>query len=113
MHYIPVPPPPQTTAISMDFKKSTAMCKVHNVGLRYIKVTRYPNTDHDNYEHTVFSHQKARFFCLCIQYLLSQTEVAMPLKKKKEAISIYAQHLHIFAIIFTIYITCSLYLTSI
>jgi hypothetical protein len=29
--------PPQTTAISRDFKKSTAMCKVHNVGLRYIK----------------------------------------------------------------------------
>ncbi len=37
MHNIPVPPPPQTTAISRDFKKSTAMCKVHNVGLRYIK----------------------------------------------------------------------------
>jgi hypothetical protein len=29
-------PPPQTTAIFRDFKKSTAMCKVHNVGLRYI-----------------------------------------------------------------------------
>jgi hypothetical protein len=38
MHYIPVArPPPQTTAIFRDFKKSTAMCKVHNVGLRYIK----------------------------------------------------------------------------
>jgi hypothetical protein len=38
MHYIPVaPPPPQTTAIFRDFKKSTAMCKVHNVGLWYIK----------------------------------------------------------------------------
>jgi hypothetical protein len=39
MHYIPVatPPPPKTTAIFRDFKKSTAMCKVHNVGLRYIK----------------------------------------------------------------------------
>ncbi len=36
MHYIP-PPPPQTTAIFRDFKKSTAMCKVHNVGVRYIK----------------------------------------------------------------------------
>ena len=33
MHYIPVAPPlPQTTAIFRDFKKSTAMCKVHNVG---------------------------------------------------------------------------------
>jgi hypothetical protein len=32
------PPPPQTTAIFRDFKKSTAMCKVHNVGLRYIKI---------------------------------------------------------------------------
>ncbi len=30
-------PPPKTTAIFRDFKKSTAMCKVHNVGLRYIK----------------------------------------------------------------------------
>ncbi len=42
MHYIPVatPPPPQTTAIFRDFKKSTAMCKVHNVGLRYIKNQR-------------------------------------------------------------------------
>ncbi len=30
--------PPKTTAIFRDFKKSTAMCKVHNVGLRYIKV---------------------------------------------------------------------------
>ena len=29
-------PPPKTTAIFRDFKKSTAMCKVHNVGLRYI-----------------------------------------------------------------------------
>jgi hypothetical protein len=29
--------PPQTSAIFRDFKKSTAMCKVHNVGLRYIK----------------------------------------------------------------------------
>ncbi len=28
MHYIPVaPPPPRTTAIFRDFKKSTAMCK--------------------------------------------------------------------------------------
>jgi hypothetical protein len=32
------PSPPKTTAIFRDFKKSTAMCKVHNVGLRYIKV---------------------------------------------------------------------------
>jgi hypothetical protein len=31
------PPPPKTTAIFRDFKKSTAMCKVHNVGLWYIK----------------------------------------------------------------------------
>ena len=31
------PPPPKTTAIFRDFKKSTAMCKVHYVGLRYIK----------------------------------------------------------------------------
>jgi len=30
--------PPKTTAIFRDFKKSTAMCKVHNVGLRYIKI---------------------------------------------------------------------------
>ncbi len=38
MHNIPVtPPPPQTTAIYRDFKKSTAICKVYNVGLRYIK----------------------------------------------------------------------------
>ncbi len=37
MHNIPVPPPPQTTAIYKDFKKSTAICKVYNVGLRYIK----------------------------------------------------------------------------
>jgi hypothetical protein len=43
MHYIPVAPPPQTTAIFRDFKKSTAMCKVHNVGLWYIKraITAY------------------------------------------------------------------------
>ncbi len=27
----PPPPPPQTTAIFRDFKKSTAMCKVHTV----------------------------------------------------------------------------------
>jgi hypothetical protein len=41
MHYIPVATlPPQTTAIFRDFKKSTAMCKVHNVGLRYIKYTQ-------------------------------------------------------------------------
>ena len=43
MHYIPVvPPPPQTTAIFRDFKKSTAMCKVHNVGLRYIITINVP-----------------------------------------------------------------------
>ncbi len=46
MHYIPVAPPPprpQTTAIFRNFKKSTAMCKVHNVGLRYIKtISSYP-----------------------------------------------------------------------
>jgi len=34
-----VAPPPQTTAIFRDFKKSTAMCKVHNVGLRYINTS--------------------------------------------------------------------------
>jgi hypothetical protein len=32
------PLPPKTTAIFRDFKKSTAMCKVHNVDLRYIKL---------------------------------------------------------------------------
>ncbi len=39
MHYIPVapPPPPPTTAIFRNFKKSTALCKVHNMGLRYLK----------------------------------------------------------------------------
>ena len=38
IYYIPLarPPPPQTTAIYRDFKKSTAICKVYNVGLRYI-----------------------------------------------------------------------------
>ncbi len=41
MQYIPVAPPtPQTTANFRDFKKSTAMCKVHNVGLRYINTQR-------------------------------------------------------------------------
>jgi hypothetical protein len=30
------PPPPQTTAIYRDFKKSTAISKGYNVGLRYI-----------------------------------------------------------------------------
>jgi len=29
--------PPQTTAIYRDFKKSTAIAKGYNVGLRYIK----------------------------------------------------------------------------
>ncbi len=29
-------PPPQTTAIYRDFKKSTAISKGYNVGLRYI-----------------------------------------------------------------------------
>jgi hypothetical protein len=29
--------PPQTTAIYRDFKKSTAISKGYNVGLRYIK----------------------------------------------------------------------------
>jgi hypothetical protein len=32
------PPPPQTTAIYRDFKKSTAISKGYNVGLRYINV---------------------------------------------------------------------------
>jgi hypothetical protein len=35
--YIPLPPPPpppQTTAIYRDFKKSTAISKGYNVGLR-------------------------------------------------------------------------------
>jgi hypothetical protein len=31
-------PPPKKIAIFRDFKKSTAMCKVHNVGLRYINI---------------------------------------------------------------------------
>jgi hypothetical protein len=35
-------PPPKTTAIFRDFKKSTAMCKVHNVGLRYIITINVP-----------------------------------------------------------------------
>jgi hypothetical protein len=30
------PPPPQTTAIYRDFKKSTTISKGYNVGLRYI-----------------------------------------------------------------------------
>jgi hypothetical protein len=38
MHYVPVAPPPQTTAIFRNFKKSTTTCKVHNLGLRYINV---------------------------------------------------------------------------
>jgi hypothetical protein len=38
IYYIPLArPPPQTTAIYRDFKKSTAICKVYKVGLRYIK----------------------------------------------------------------------------
>jgi hypothetical protein len=32
-------PPPQTTAIYRDLKKSTAFSKGYNVGLRYIKLT--------------------------------------------------------------------------
>jgi hypothetical protein len=32
------PPPPQTTAIYGDFKKSTAISKGYNVGLRYINI---------------------------------------------------------------------------
>ncbi len=43
MHYVPVaPPPPPTTAIFRNFKKSTAPCKVHNMGLRYIKFWIFP-----------------------------------------------------------------------
>ena len=38
--------PPQTTAIYRDFKKSTAICKVYNVGLRYIKNIPYSLTEH-------------------------------------------------------------------
>jgi hypothetical protein len=34
--------PPQTTAIYGDFKKSTAISKGYNVGLRYIKVRKPP-----------------------------------------------------------------------
>ncbi len=35
-------PPPQTTAIYGDFKKSTAISKGYNVGLRYIiKIPRH------------------------------------------------------------------------
>ena len=41
MHNIPVPPPPQTTAIYRGFKKSTAISKGYNVGLRYIKQIIY------------------------------------------------------------------------
>ena len=42
-------PPPKTTAIFRDFKKSTAMCKVHNVGLRYIKSTSSGGTGLGSY----------------------------------------------------------------
>ncbi len=34
-------PPPQTTTIYRDFKKSTAISKGYNVGLRYIKTFMY------------------------------------------------------------------------
>ncbi len=37
MHNIPVPPPPKQQQSIGNFKKSTAICKVYNVGLRYIK----------------------------------------------------------------------------
>jgi hypothetical protein len=37
------PPPPQTTAIYRDFKKSTAISKGYNVDLRYIKSSRALN----------------------------------------------------------------------
>ncbi len=37
----------QKTAIFRDFKKSTAMCKVHNVGLRYINSDKHlPRVGH-------------------------------------------------------------------
>jgi hypothetical protein len=36
-------PPPQTTAIYRDFKKSTAISKGYNVDLRYIKSSRALN----------------------------------------------------------------------
>jgi hypothetical protein len=35
-------PPPQTTAIFRNFKKSTATGKVHNMGLRYINTVLSP-----------------------------------------------------------------------
>jgi hypothetical protein len=38
------PPSPQTTAIYRDFKKSTAISKGYNVGLRYIKFKNHPQT---------------------------------------------------------------------
>jgi hypothetical protein len=34
------PSTPQTTAIYRDFKKSTAISKGYNVGLRYIKILK-------------------------------------------------------------------------
>ena len=39
MTLYPSTTPPQTTAIYRDFKKSTAISKGYNVGLRYIKKT--------------------------------------------------------------------------
>jgi hypothetical protein len=39
MTLYPSTTPPQTTAIYRDFKKSTAISKGYNVGLRYIKYT--------------------------------------------------------------------------
>jgi hypothetical protein len=45
MHYVPLTPPPplpQTTAIFRTLRKSTALYKAHNMGLRYIKIYAIP-----------------------------------------------------------------------
>ena len=44
MTLYPSTTPPQTTAIYGDFKKSTAISKGYNVGLRYIKYNITTNT---------------------------------------------------------------------
>ncbi len=64
--------PPPTTAIFRNFKKSTAPYKVHNMGLRYIKLTIDTNTQLMPYKALHFSEGPLKIVQILLNYCLKR-----------------------------------------
>jgi len=83
------------------------------IGSKWFEISPPSPTANSERTHSIFPPKLRCAYCsLCVQNLIAQTEFIIPLKKTKEAISMICAISAYSCVIFSIYITCSLYLTS-